>query len=242
MVSHRKKFKSQNTDNALFFPPSDSPAPATAAPRRRRSPGPSSASAAAAARGPLPRRAALGPAELETSNPVWRPTRVPGGYRVAQESAKHLKTQKQPKPGNKAPAARAHNLGPLPGGSISQIQVPSPNENAQQSKPISRSSATDHSGNVASVRTECRRRGKGGEEQKALWFQLLQGVSQSPPGDQIPSAANRRPLRTTRSSLSAAPAPPASRPSSPPPGPCPRPGRRAAPRGPRRRRRGPAGG
>lgn len=39
------------------------------------------------------------------------------------------------------------------------------------------------------MRTEHRQRKKG-RKQKALWFQLLQGVSQSPPVDQNPLAAN----------------------------------------------------
>lgn len=90
---------------------------------------------------------------------------------------------------------------------------------------------------------EDRAQRKRGRKRKALRVRLLQGGSRSPPADQNPLAVNRQPsLRTTRSSLSAGPAPPTSLPSSRSPWPSPRPSRPSWPPGRRRRRRRSAGG
>lgn len=172
---------------------------------------------------------ALGPAELEASNAgsgaPHRP-RVPGNCRVAQGRAKSTsKPRKEPEPGSMRLLRALTNPGasPTPGTSA--------DSNTARQSSIHRGRPAQTPAERRVVRTGCRREGGGGEGAP-----VSAAPGPSPPVARNPPAGNRRPLRTTRAALSAAPAPPASRPSSRPPGPSPRPCRRAAPRGPRRRR------
>lgn len=101
MVSHRKKFKSQNTDNAIFrLRIHQSPQPDL--PRRRRwKSGPFLSFPAAAAWSPPPQPAALGPAELESS------TAGPGAAQTQSSRELSGRTRKSKAPQNsEIPEAR----------------------------------------------------------------------------------------------------------------------------------------
>lgn len=149
-----------------------------------------------------------------------------GAIRSHKKEQNTSKFRNNQSPGTNVTAVRAYNLGP---NSCTSENFPNKSDFPKQKhltvkthiEVINHRPQQKRSVNEDRIQTEEKKR-----KQKALWFQLLQGVSQSPSLDQNPLAANRRPaFRTPRSSLSAGPAPPASLPSWRPPWPSPRPSR-----------------